>query len=325
MSGFLTRMAERALGHAQVATPRVPSRFDPLPEESGVAALAQPPLPGVSTEPDDDAAVADSPLQVPTITQFETVAEATSAIAPGIGVAPTPPASTAIVNPPSVAGTAPAVRRRIAPDSASHTSTVGSSHDRSGSAVAPRSVDPVGPAESADRPRSQSQMPSVPLRRGTVSPSAKAVPPNASPQTVHADAAPSPADFPVPAVSAPPPARASTGRSRPPNPDMEPVPAAGRDGWPDGTRSSLLTAMLGGADQPQARIVAATTAASILPDQRLHRQGQTALAEAAVQQVVEIHIGSVEIRATAPSPPAAAPAASETRSLDAYLAGGRRG
>lgn len=312
MTGLLARMAARAAGEAPVAAPRIPTRFEPLPEEMGL------PEPAMAADGGNHGE-APAPVAPPTAQPMPAPSAPmppTPHAAPAFPVAPVatapaamPPRAPAL--PAAAPLPAPAVQRRemLAPsraaegaaatssaaaDAAAHpevkppaaslrievpgaTRTAARSRRAGAAPLAPAAVEPtpLGNADPAHEPRR-----AAPFLRAK--PAAPAAP--GAPETASAPAAPI----------------EPTALSSSPAAVREPVAAATSTVFAPETSRAV----------PRAPVMPSLHPAPPPP------------ATAAAPPVVEIHIGSIEVRAAAALAPPAPPSASAGLSLDAFLAQG---
>jgi hypothetical protein len=312
MSGFLTRLSQRALGQAAFAAPRVPSRYEPLPEETGQAAAPAFVLQAEPLAADADGLPVESGLTVPpavaqpfaAIQQPSTRMTDTVSPAASSAALPLQPLAPAVTSP-----IAASVQRRAtsAPVTANGPLAL---PNTAGSAVGPNAAVPVSQPDqvSANQGSLLRSEPAQSLRARQVTGTAETPRggANATPVAVSANEtsrtpasmAESVADTStVRHSTAPPPAgnlRSDVGVQ------LGPVPTAQSGQMPNAARTlpPLATTVLPVSKAPPAPTIA---------------------------PIVEITIGTVEIRATLPSQPASAPSGPVGRTLDAYLSGeGRR-
>lgn len=322
MTGLLARLAARSAGETPVVTPRIPSRFEPLPEEMG---LAEPVLP--SAEPDPALAAPLPPAESPVIAaqpprDRALAAIASSELAPGAArpSAAVPPRSANATIAASAPVPAPLVRRREAQPAAAsppRSEPIKTAAAAAGSVTAPPvlpgRVEQAAPAASGPTGAAAAAQSVVPAGGGDHD-----VPRTDAPRVVDLTEAftapshpnePSHAAAAVTAKSMPATAQPSPERVEEPPAD----PAAGAEPE-DAAVSGGMTRRVESRRPPPRTIV--------VPE------FQSSPARAPVvpaAPVIEIHIGSVEVRAaSAPAAVAPRPGPAPT-SLDAFLSRGRRG
>lgn len=304
MTGLLARMAARATGEMPVAAPRIPTRFEPLPEDRGLPQPASVPdaAPGPPTLPSPAAIqpiapmAAPAPASVPPAAMAAESVPLTSASMPAAASPATIPAA-----PIATPAPAAALQRRAAP-----------APDASGA--------PPAPAD-APRPVAGEALPAVetaPLPdeharpRAAVRVGSTTIKPPVSPemQPSPPDAAPSADPIYAENRLAPPAAALS---------DAVPPPSV--------APTEQTATALHDAPEPANRIVPieATRPTDRAPTLPTHPAVPHAAPPppAAAPPVVEIHIGSVEVRAAPLAAAPAAPPAPTSTSLDAFLAQGR--
>lgn len=305
MTGLLARMAARATGEMPVAAPRIPTRFEPLPEELGLPqpapapheAPVPPTLPSpAAIRPIPPSVAAPAPMPVPPTGMAAESVPLTPASMPAA-------ASPAAIPAAPIATPAPAaaVQRRAAP--APHASGPPPAPADAPRPVAGEALPAVETARLPDehaRPRAAVRVGSTTIKP-PVSPEMQPSPPDAAPSAdpIYAE------------NRLAPPAAALSDAVPPP-----PVAPA------EQTATSLHDA-----PGPANRIVPieATRPTDRAPTLPTHPAVPHAAPPppAAAPPVVEIHIGSVEVRAAPLAAAPAAPSAPTSTSLDAFLAQGR--
>jgi hypothetical protein len=311
MTDLLTRTAARAAGETPVAAPRIPSRFEPLPEELG---LPEPVVP----EPAE--AVPPAPAAAPMVSATRPQGRSLVAIASADPPVTTPPLST--------------VAPSLSP------ATVAASVTVAASAAAPSSAAAVQRRETHSLAGPPVQAESVPM--AIAAPSADAAAP---------DRAEAPAAAMVTESRAPPAARSSRDAERPVAPiEVSAHQIVASPEYPgEAAAANVMTAVVQpstatpplakiaepvrttGLGPPPDAVVPATTFRAVegrrpAPHTVAASAFQPAMARSPVappRPVIEIHIGSIEVRAaSAPAPPAARTAPAST-SLDTFLSRGR--
>jgi hypothetical protein len=291
MSDFLDRMTARAQGQEAALRPRVPSRFEPLPDDSGRIVDAErevaPAPPPVLPAPPVHASMPMPPAPA-TPQQFETPIAPASADGPRLP-APRPPAATPPAPAVSPSG-GPAVILRTA-SLAKPPPAIPVVQRRSDQVAAPTQTRTTNETGAASPPEQPASAPAAnidrPLRSLT--------------------AAESTAATPIPIDARPAPAPAATMALTPdPDPSPEPtsVPIKDRD------RASRAAEPMSAASVPldTRPVQRPAVPASKSPPEP---------AEASAP-IIEIHIRSIEVHAAPrPAAPAARPAGP---SLDAFLA-----
>lgn len=318
MTGLLARLAARAAGEAPVAGPRIPSRFEALPEEIGLpepAAAADAGAHGEAAGPVQPSGAQGMPLSsapmppTPLVIPVSPAApiEAAPIVTPSLAVAPAAGAMPVAAAPLPAA----AVQRRemsaapLAAESAAATSpVVPDAAVQSGTelSVAPLWIEVPGTPFSATRPRSASANPftpsapdPAPLQRADPALEPRRTAPAQRPAIV----------TPAPAMALEGPS-ATAARADPAAPAASPVPAHQQT---SAATPAVFTPEISRV-VPRPPVILPLPSAPAPPP------------EAAAPPVVEIHIGHIEVRAAAAPVAPAPPPASAKLSLDAFLAQG---
>ena len=186
MTGLLARMAARATGEMPVAAPRIPTRFEPLPEDRGLPQPASAPdeAPGPPTLPSSAAIQPISPMAAPAPASVPPAATAAESV-------PLTPASMPAATSPATIPAAPiatpapaaAVQRRAAPAPAPHASGPPPAPADAPRPVAGKALPAVETAPLPDehaRPRAAVRVGSTTIKP-PVSPEMQPSPPDAAP------------------------------------------------------------------------------------------------------------------------------------------------
>jgi len=304
VTGLLARMAARATGEMPVAAPRIPTRFEPLPEDRG--------LPQPASAPDE----APGPPPPPSPAGIQSIAPR-AAPAP----ASVPPAAMAAESVPLTPASMPAAASPAAIPAAPIATPAPAAAVQRRAAPAPHASGPSPAPADAPRPVAGEALPAVetaPLPdeharpRAAVRVGNTTMTPPASPemQPSPVDAAPSVDPIYAENRLVPPAAALSDAVPPPSVAPAEQTPTVPQD-----------------AHEPVNRIVPieASRPADRAPALPTHPAVPRAASPApvAAPPVVEIHIGSVEVRAAPLAAAPAAPSAPTSTSLDAFLAQGR--
>lgn len=321
MSGFLQRLSQRAAGQAPLAAPRVPTRYEALPEEQDAGLAA-----GIDVGPMMAEAAGDDMIDAapaPSVAPATALPARSAAPAPPTPAAPQPPGPVAapaalsepVPPPPSpslataspMAGMTSAAAAPIAPQRRAQPAQNAATTGNAGQRAIPDTASALTAASSAEAGRVAA--PSLRPEPSALSPTPSDAPrPDdsmARTPSAAGNPAASPARTPAPSLA--------------PQPRPAMAPAASETAGNGPRKLSPL-------DQRQAvRLEAETQPRS----PRADPPAQTAIPLAraktppAPPPVIEISIGTVEIRAAPPpQQPLAAPAPAG-RTLDAYLAGER--